>query len=156
MPGFELALLRQLLASLAWNFTTQPRKQNTRYSCRFDLWILCHDQTHHPPSRGFINVGKKWRSSCKYFDLDIVTFQNIFSSMADFRDVVSVLLAARLIKASRIFVAVQKANQPWEINESFLAFLLFEFLSGPQLQKVAACELIGAKKGRNFQFNLFP
>ena len=57
-----------------------------------------------------------------------VTFQNIFSSMADFRDVVSVLPAAQLIKAmnsfrltltlikaSRIFVAEQKANQPREI-----------------------------------------
>ena len=40
-----------------------------------------------------------------------VTFQNVFSSsMADFRDVVSVLPAARLIKASRIFVALQKAK----------------------------------------------
>ena len=39
-----------------------------------------------------------------------VTFQNIFSSMADFRDVASVLPAARLIKASRIFEALQKAN----------------------------------------------
>ena len=44
--------------------------------------------------------------------------------MADFRDVVSVLPAARLIKASRIFVAEQKANRPYEIKESFLAFLL--------------------------------
>ena len=41
-----------------------------------------------------------------------VTFQIIFSSIADFRDVVSVLLAARLIKASRIFVAEHKANRP--------------------------------------------
>ena len=43
-----------------------------------------------------------------------MTFQNIFSSMADFRDVLSVLLAAQLIKASKykIFVAVQKANRP--------------------------------------------
>ena len=44
-----------------------------------------------------------------------VTFQNIFSLMADFRDVVSVLpaaTAARLIKASRIFVALQKVNRP--------------------------------------------
>ena len=41
-----------------------------------------------------------------------MTFQNIFSSMADFGDVVSVLPAARLIKASRIFVAEQKANRP--------------------------------------------
>ena len=54
-----------------------------------------------------------------------VTFQNIFSSMADFRDVVSVLPAARLIKAIRIFVAQQKANRPWEIKESFLAFWLW-------------------------------
>ena len=37
-----------------------------------------------------------------------VTFQNIFSSMTDFGDEVSVLPAARLIKASRIFVAEQK------------------------------------------------
>ena len=41
-----------------------------------------------------------------------MTFQNIFSSMADFGDVVSVLPAARLIEASRIFVAEQKANRP--------------------------------------------
>ena len=41
-----------------------------------------------------------------------LTFQSIFSSMAHFRDVVSVLPAARLIKASRIFVALQKANRP--------------------------------------------
>ena len=53
-----------------------------------------------------------------------VTFQNFFSSMADFRDVVLVLPAARLTKASRIFVALQKANRPWEIKESFLAFWL--------------------------------
>ena len=53
-----------------------------------------------------------------------VTFQNFFSSMADFRDVVFVLPAARLTKASSIFVALQKANRPWEIKESFLAFWL--------------------------------
>ena len=41
-----------------------------------------------------------------------VTFQNFFSSMADFRDVVLVLPAARLTKASSIFVALQKANRP--------------------------------------------
>ena len=51
-----------------------------------------------------------------------VTLQNIFSSVADFRDVVSVLPAARLIKASRIFVALQKANRPSEIKKSFLVF----------------------------------
>ena len=40
-----------------------------------------------------------------------VTFQTIFSSMADFRDVVLVLPVARLIKASRIFLAEHKANR---------------------------------------------
>ena len=53
-----------------------------------------------------------------------MTFQNIFSSLSGFGDVVSVLPAAQLIKASQIFVAVQKANRPWEIKESFLAFWL--------------------------------
>ena len=44
--------------------------------------------------------------------------------MADFRDVVSVavLPVARLIKVIRIFVAAQKADRPWEVKESFLAF----------------------------------
>ena len=51
-----------------------------------------------------------------------VTVKSIFSSVADFRDVVSVLPAARLIKTSRIFVALQKANRPSEIKKSFLVF----------------------------------
>ena len=53
-----------------------------------------------------------------------MTFQNISSSVVDFRDVASVLPEARLIKASRIFVAVQKANRSWEIKEPFLDFWL--------------------------------
>ena len=53
-----------------------------------------------------------------------VTLQNIFSSVADFRDVVSVLPAARLVKASRIIVALQKANRPSEIKKSSLVFSL--------------------------------
>ena len=40
LPRFELALHRPLLVSSAWNFTTQPRKQNTSY---VRLWISCHD-----------------------------------------------------------------------------------------------------------------
>ena len=83
-----------------------------------------------------------------------VTFQNSFSSMADFPDVASVLLAARLIKASRIFVAVQKANRPWEIKESFLAFDCHHSRAR-NIKEAAACELDGAIKGRNFPFNLF-
>ena len=48
---------------------------------------------------------KKWRESCKYVlqkktkTEESVTFQNIFSLIADFRDVVSVLPAARPTKS---------------------------------------------------------
>ena len=58
---------------------------------------------------------KKWRESCKYLlhkktkTEESVTFQNIFSLIADFRDVVSVLPAARLLNPSRIFVAEKKS-----------------------------------------------
>ena len=54
-----------------------------------------------------------------------VTFQNIFSSLADFRDVVSVLPAARLATKTLLIAFIeQKGNRPWEIKESFLAFWL--------------------------------
>ena len=79
-----------------------------------------------------------------------MTFQNIFSSMADFRDTLSVLLAAQLIKASKykIFVAVQKANRPWEISLSWL----FDChrSRARNIKKAAARKLFGAKKGRIF------
>ena len=48
---------------------------------------------------------KKWRESCKYVlqkktkTEESVTFQNIFSLIADFRDVVSVLSSARPTKS---------------------------------------------------------
>ena len=41
-----------------------------------------------------------------------VIFQNIFSWMTDFRDVVSVLSPARITKASRIFVGVDIVVSP--------------------------------------------
>ena len=81
-----------------------------------------------------------------------MTFRNIFSSMAVFRDAVSVLPAAWLIKASRIFVAVQKANRPWEIKESFLAFDCHHSRAR-NIKEAAAYELNGATKERNFQIN---
>ena len=83
-----------------------------------------------------------------------VTFQNIFSSMADFGDVVSVLPAARLIKASRIFVAEQKANRTWEIKDSFLAFW-WSSVGASNVKEAAACELIGTKKGAIFSLIYF-
>ena len=62
-----------------------------------------------------IKIKKKWRESRKYLlhkktkTEESVTFQNIFSLIADFRDVVSVLPAARILNPSRIFVAEKKS-----------------------------------------------
>ena len=97
LPGFELALLRQLLASRAWNFTTQPRKQNTRYYVTIKWPAVWNRNTSHAVSKA--NKGEKKSEVnraiifCKKeikAEL-IVTFQKIFSLMADFLDVVSVL-----------------------------------------------------------------
>ena len=62
--------------------------------------------------------------------------------------------AARLIKASKIFVAVQKANRPREIKESFLGFDCHHSRAH-NIKKAAACELIGAKKGAIFSLIYF-
>ena len=73
--------------------------------------------------------------------------------MADFRDVVSVLTAARLIKASRIFVAKQKLidrEKPRSLSWLFDCHRS----RARNINEAVACKLIGAKKGRNFQFNL--
>ena len=72
LPQFELALLGQLLASRAWNFTTQPRKQNTRYVRSLNITLptitpptVWKRNTSHTVSN--VNKGKqKWRYSCKY------------------------------------------------------------------------------------------
>ena len=72
-----------------------------------------------------------------------MTFQNIFSSMADFRDVVSVLLhAARLIKARKIFVA----DWPWAIVSWYARNIN---------TAATLANWLAPKKGRTFQFNLF-
>ena len=57
LPGFELALLRQLLASRAWNFTTQLRKQNTRYYVTITRPAVWKRNTSHAVSKA--NKGKK-------------------------------------------------------------------------------------------------
>ena len=122
LPGFKLALLPQLLASRAWNFTTQPRNKNARYVRSLNImsrsitrptvlketllaWFQMEIRVNKSDvNRANIFCRKNFKAE------ESVTFQNIFSSMADFRYVVSVLPAARLIKASRIFEALQKAN----------------------------------------------
>ena len=74
--------------------------------------------------------------------------------MADFRDVVSVLPAARLLNASRICGWKKKLIDRGK-SRSFS--LLFDCHSSRarKIKKAAAWELIGAKKGSNFQFHLF-
>ena len=63
MPGFELVLLHQQLASRAWNFTTQPRKQKNKIPpiseyydtiTRLTVWKR---NTSHAVSN--VNKGKK-------------------------------------------------------------------------------------------------
>ena len=85
--------------------------------------MLCQEQSCDPRSEKTfltrlkmqLKWKKKWRESRKYLlhkktkTEESVTFQNIFSLIADFRDVVSVLPAARLLNPSRIFVAEKKS-----------------------------------------------
>ena len=82
-----------------------------------------------------------------------VTFQNIFSSSSGFRDVVSVLPAVLLIRASKILVAVQKANRPWEIRESFLALIVI--VVEPAIKKRLLVNWLASKKGAIFSLIYF-
>ena len=63
--------------------------------------------------------------------------------------------AARLIEASLIFVAVQKKLIDREKPRSPSWFFDCHRCQAPNIKKATASELIGAKKGRNFKFNLF-
>ena len=62
--GFELAPLRQLLASRAWNFTTQPKKQNTRYVQSLNIMSRSRDQAHCLKKKHF-SRGFKFKLKCK-------------------------------------------------------------------------------------------
>ena len=63
--------------------------------------------------------------------------------------------AARQIEASLIFGAVQKKLIDREKPRSPSWFFDCHRSRAPNIKKVTACELIGAKKGRNFKLNLF-
>ena len=82
-----------------------------------------------------------------------VTFQNIFSSSSGFRDLVSVLPAVLLIRASKILVAVQKGNRPWEIRESFLALIVI--VVEPAIKKRLLVNWLASKKGAIFTLIYF-
>ena len=55
--GFELALLHRLLASRARNFTTQPRKQNTRYVRSLNIMSRSSDPVSEKET--LLNIGFK-------------------------------------------------------------------------------------------------
>ena len=71
--------------------------------------------------------------------------------MADFRDVVSVLPVARLIKASRNLCGFAKSYSTVRNQGVFPGFLIIIVVE-PAHHKAAGCELVGAKIGCNFQF----
>ena len=63
--------------------------------------------------------------------------------------------AARLIEASLILGAVKKKLIAREKPRSPSWFFDCHRSRAPNIKKVTACELTGAKKGRNLKFNLF-
>ena len=74
-----------------------------------------------------------------------VTFQNSFSSMADFPDVASVLPAARLIKVESLWLCKKLIDREKPMSLTWL----FDChrSRARNINVAAACELIGAKKG---------
>ena len=83
MPGFELALLCQLLASNAENLTKQLRKQNKRSVSSLNIM----SRSRNSPSEKetlLPRVQKQiWvEGNCKFTVEGSVTFQNIISPMA--------------------------------------------------------------------------
>ena len=91
LPGFELALLPQLLASRAWNFTTQLRKQNTRYYVTITRPAVWKRNTSHAVSKA--NKGKKSEVNPSIIFCKKKKLKRNWSwpSMTDFRDIESVL-----------------------------------------------------------------
>ena len=113
---------------------TSPRSQENKIQDTFDLWILCQEQSRDPPSRKETLLTRfQTQMRCKKSD---VNRANIFCRKKLQQKRVWPSFNGRLSwcsigaansptnKASRIFVAQEKANRPWEIKESFLAFWL--------------------------------
>ena len=97
LPGFELALLRQQLASRAWNFTTQLRKQNTRYYVTITRF------------QKQIKVKKVKLILQLSFAKKKLKRNWSWPSMTDFRDIESVLPCNPTNNGKKIFVTVQKS-----------------------------------------------
>ena len=126
LPGFGLALLRQLLATRAGNLTKQLKKQNTCARSVSSLNIM--SRSRNPPFEKEtlltrLQIQIQVKRNCKVNRANIfaekikvegsVTFQNIFSSiMADFRAVVWVLPCSSTNKGRKnLFGCAEKSNR---------------------------------------------
>ena len=88
MLGFELALLRQLLASRAWNFTTQPQENKIHSIAEYHVTItrptVWKRNTSHAVSEANKNKKVKlivqiyFAEKIKFKEEGSVTFQNFF------------------------------------------------------------------------------
>ena len=88
LPGFELALLRQLLASRAWNFTTQPQENKIHWIAEYHVTItrptVWKRNTSHAVSEANKNKKVKlivqisFAEKIKFKEEGSVTFQNFF------------------------------------------------------------------------------
>ena len=88
LPGFELALLRQLLASRAWNFTTQPQENKIHWIAEYHVTItrptVWKRNTSHAVSEANKNKKVKlieqisFAEKIKFKEEGSVTFRNFF------------------------------------------------------------------------------
>ena len=126
LPGFGLALLRQLLASRAGNLTKQLKKQNTCTRSVSSLNIMSRSRNPLFEKETLLTrlqIQIKVKRNRKVNRANIlaeklkvegrVTFQNIFSSiMADFRAAVSVLPCSPTNKGKKnLCRCAEKANR---------------------------------------------
>ena len=88
LPGFELALLRQLFASHAWNFTTQPQENKIHSIAEYHVTItrptVWKTNTSHAVSEANKNKKVKlivqisFAEKIKFKEEGSVTFRNFF------------------------------------------------------------------------------
>ena len=143
---------------------TSPRSKENKIQDTFDIWILCQEQLRNPPSgKETLLTRFQTQMRCKKVTLIVqISFaEKNYSrrecdlpSMADFRDVVSVLPAARLIRQVESLLLKKKLIDR-EKSRSLSWLSDCHRSRARKIKEAAACELIGTKKGRNFQFNLF-
>ena len=162
LPGFELALLGQPLASRAWSFTTQPRKQSTKHVRALNVM----SGTITPPTVWKRNTSHTVTNAIKIKKKVTLIVQISFAEKNYSRkecDLPKHLFfngrlswcgigAARLLKASRIFVAEKKKLFDREKSRSLSLIINCHRSRTRNIKKAAAWVLIGAKKGSLIYF----